>query len=90
MPGFFADASPFSSSDVWTLFHSCAFDFSGWELWGALLYGGRVVVVPQAVVRDAPAFYRLLAEERVTVLSQTPAASQPSAPPPCGLAGAVR
>src|SRR6185369_9730844 len=26
----------FSAEDVWTLFHSAAFDFSVWELWGAL------------------------------------------------------
>ena len=36
----------FNEQDVWTLFHSYAFDFSVWEIWGALLYGGRLVVVP--------------------------------------------
>lgn len=64
----------FDERDVWTLFHSCAFDFSVWELWGALLYGGRVVVVPFAVSRDPPAFYELLRQQRVTVLNQTPSA----------------
>jgi len=64
----------FDERDVWTLFHSCAFDFSVWELWGALLYGGRVVVVPFAVSRDPAAFYELLRQERVTVLNQTPSA----------------
>ena len=64
----------FDERDVWTLFHSCAFDFSVWELWGALLYGGRVVVVPFAVSRDPLAFYELLRQQRVTVLNQTPSA----------------
>ena len=64
----------FDEHDVWTLFHSSAFDFSVWELWGALLYGARVVVVPFAVSRDPEAFYELLREERVTVLNQTPSA----------------
>jgi amino acid adenylation domain-containing protein len=64
----------FGADDVWTLFHSAAFDFSVWELWGALLYGGRLVVVPYADSRDPAAFLRLLARERVTVLNQTPSA----------------
>jgi amino acid adenylation domain-containing protein len=64
----------FDERDVWTLFHSCAFDFSVWELWGALLYGGRVVVVPFAVSRDPLTFYELLRQQRVTVLNQTPSA----------------
>src|SRR4029079_4892946 len=64
----------FDERDVWTLFHSCAFDFSVWELWGALLYGGRVVVVPFAVSRDPLAFYELLRQQHVTVLNQTPSA----------------
>ncbi|MFB6815389.1 amino acid adenylation domain-containing protein [Streptomyces sp. NPDC056347] len=64
----------FSGDDVWTMFHSIAFDFSVWELWGALLYGGRLVVVPYALSRDPDAFLRLLIDERVTRLSQTPSA----------------
>ncbi|MEU3751624.1 amino acid adenylation domain-containing protein [Streptomyces olivoreticuli] len=64
----------FDEHDVWTLFHSYAFDFSVWELWGALLHGGRLVVVPHLVSRDPAAFLRLLADERVTVLNQTPSA----------------
>jgi amino acid adenylation domain-containing protein len=64
----------FHAGDVWTLFHSFAFDFSVWELWGALLYGGRLVVVPYATSRSARAFYDLLVSERVSVLNQTPSA----------------
>ncbi|MFB8280249.1 non-ribosomal peptide synthetase [Nocardia colli] len=60
--------------DVWTLFHSYAFDYSVWELWGALLHGGRVVVVPQWLTRVPDALLELLAREEVTVFSQTPSA----------------
>ncbi|WP_405775440.1 non-ribosomal peptide synthase/polyketide synthase [Streptomyces sp. NBC_00859] len=64
----------FGSDDVWTLFHSYAFDFSVWELWGPLLHGGRLVVVPFEVSRSAGEFLDLLAREGVTVLNQTPSA----------------
>ncbi|GAA2477046.1 amino acid adenylation domain-containing protein [Streptomyces longisporus] len=64
----------FGPDDVWTLFHSYAFDFAVWEMWGALLYGGSLVVVPFTVSREPAAFLELLARERVTVLNQTPTA----------------
>ncbi|MEV5831905.1 amino acid adenylation domain-containing protein, partial [Spirillospora sp. NPDC052242] len=64
----------FGPDDVWTLFHSYAFDFSVWELWGSLLYGGRLVVVPYMTSRSPQDFLHLLEAERVTVLNQTPSA----------------
>lgn len=64
----------FDERDVWTLFHSYAFDFSVWEMWGAWLYGGRLVCVSHDQSRDPVQFGKLLLEERVTVLNQTPTA----------------
>ncbi|WP_040704264.1 non-ribosomal peptide synthetase, partial [Nocardia takedensis] len=64
----------FGPQDVWTLFHSYAFDFSVWELWGPLLFGGTVVVVDYYTSRSPEQFLELLRAERVTVLNQTPSA----------------
>ncbi|MFE0450385.1 amino acid adenylation domain-containing protein [Streptomyces sp. NPDC058914] len=69
-----AEHFDFRADDVWTLFHSYAFDFSVWEIWGALLHGGRVVVVPYAVSRSPREFLELVHREGVTVLNQTPSA----------------
>jgi len=63
--------------DTWTLFHSYAFDYSVWEIWGPLFFGGTLVIVPHAVARSSDEFWRLLADERVSVLSQTPSAFRP-------------
>ncbi len=62
----------FNNEDVWTLFHSYAFDFSVWEIWGALLYGGRLIVVPDRIKHSPEAFHQLLQQQGVTVLNQTP------------------
>ena len=64
----------FDDSDVWTMFHSPCFDFSVWEIWGALLHGGTLVIVPPEVVGRPLALLGLLRDERVTVLNQTPSA----------------
>ena len=64
----------FDERDVWTLFHSYAFDFSVWELFGALLHGGRLVIVPYLTSRTPENFYQLLLKQEVTVLNQTPSA----------------
>lgn len=64
----------FHAGDVWTLFHSAAFDFSVWEIWGALLNGGQLVIVPYWTSRSPEAFYQLVYERKVTIVNQTPSA----------------
>jgi amino acid adenylation domain-containing protein len=73
----------FGADDVWTLFHSCAFDFSVWELFGSLCTGGRLVIVPYYISREPQAFHRLLCDEGVTVLNQTPTAFRQLLPIAC-------
>ncbi|MBD0378727.1 non-ribosomal peptide synthetase [Paenibacillus sedimenti] len=64
----------FSDNDAWTLFHSFSFDFSVWEMYGALLYGGKCVVIPRIIAQNPKEFVQLLRQEKVTVLNQTPTA----------------
>ncbi|NDA90313.1 MAG: amino acid adenylation domain-containing protein, partial [Alphaproteobacteria bacterium] len=68
------DLYRFSSKDVWTLFHSYVFDFSVWEIWGALIYGGRLIIPSYEQTRDLHLFYELCKEQQVTILNQTPSA----------------
>jgi len=65
---------PYGADDVWTWFHSAAFDFSVWEMWAPLHTGGRVIVVPPATARAPESFAALVRNEQVTVLNQTPSA----------------
>ena len=64
----------FDERDVWTVFHSFAFDLSVWEIFGPLLHGGRLVIVPLGIAQSPSEFYELLRDERVSVLNQTPSA----------------
>ena len=73
----------FGPSDVWTLLHSYAFDFSVWEIFGALCTGGCLVIVPYYISREPKAFHQLLCDEQVTVLNQTPTAFRQWLPIAC-------
>ena len=80
----------FGEHEVWSQFHSCGFDISVLEIFGALLFGGRVAIPPQWVCRQPDAFLDFLAQERVTVLNQTPSAFWPLAEADDGRALALR
>ncbi|MEU6899200.1 non-ribosomal peptide synthetase [Streptomyces virginiae] len=67
-------AMDFGPSDVWVQFHSYSFDFAVWELWGALVHGGELLVPEYALTRSPVDFHRLVRERAVTVLNQTPSA----------------
>lgn len=58
--------------DVWTMFHSYCFDFSVWEMYGALLYGGKLIIIPSITAKDPQAYIDVLRKQKVTVLNQTP------------------
>ncbi|MCP4156475.1 MAG: AMP-binding protein, partial [bacterium] len=64
----------FNSSDTWTLCHSLCFDFSVWEMFGALLYGAKLVMVSRMDARDPGRILEILTQHKVTVLNQTPSA----------------
>lgn len=64
----------FGPDDVWVQFHSYSFDFAVWELWGALVHGGELLVPEYALTRSPVDFHRLVRERGVTVLNQTPSA----------------
>ncbi len=64
----------FNHKDVWTMFHSYCFDFSVWEMYGALLYGGKLIVIPKTTAQDTASYLELLKLNKVTVLNQTPSA----------------
>ena len=68
------DLFDFSENDVWTMFHSYCFDFSVWEIYGALLFGGELIIVPKEVAKDPRQFLPLLSETGTTILNQTPSA----------------
>jgi amino acid adenylation domain-containing protein/non-ribosomal peptide synthase protein (TIGR01720 family) len=62
----------FGPADIWTLFHSVCFDFSVWEIFGSLLYGGQLIIVEKALARNATSFAELICRKGVTVLNQVP------------------
>uniref|UniRef100_UPI00046FE480 non-ribosomal peptide synthetase n=1 Tax=Paenibacillus massiliensis TaxID=225917 RepID=UPI00046FE480 len=62
----------FGPTDSWTMFHSFCFDFSVWEMYGALLYGGKLVMVPSLTAKNPAQFLKLLEEQEITILNQTP------------------
>ncbi len=68
------DKFKFRNQDVWTLYHSYIFDFSVWEIWGALIFGGKLVIPNQSTVKDICSFIKLCIDHKVSILNQTPSA----------------
>src|SRR5690606_10825765 len=64
----------FTERDVWTMFHSFCFDFSVWEMYGALLSGGKLIVIPPHMIKDSLAYSKFVINKKVTILNQTPSA----------------
>lgn len=62
----------FSENDIWTCAHSFCFDFSVWEFYGALLYGGKLIILPKDIIMNPELFSEVIKEKNVTVLNQTP------------------
>jgi amino acid adenylation domain-containing protein len=69
-----ADSFKFNSSDVWCLFHSYGFDFSVWEMFGALLFGGKLAIPTRSEILSPQKFYEFIEKNRVSILNQTPSA----------------
>jgi amino acid adenylation domain-containing protein len=62
----------FSAKDRWTMFHSSSFDFSVWEMWGPLLSGATLVLVPSDLKKRPREFLNFIHRQSITILSQTP------------------
>lgn len=69
-PNFFL----FTNNDIWVMFHTYCFDFSVWEMFGALLFGGKLILLSKMTTRDPALFLQILKDEKVTILNQTPTA----------------
>ncbi|WP_179335208.1 non-ribosomal peptide synthetase [Winogradskyella costae] len=64
----------FNENDVWCMFHSFCFDFSVWEMYGPLFFGGKLIIVPEVTAKDPFEFISMIEKEGITVLNQTPSA----------------
>ncbi|MDR3179397.1 MAG: amino acid adenylation domain-containing protein [Holosporaceae bacterium] len=68
------DEFKFNGTDVWCLFHSYGFDFSVWEMFGALLFGGKLIIPTREEILSPQKFYEFIEKNQVSVLNQTPSA----------------